>query len=376
MKMCVNSRGNWNDQYHRKGPNVDQFSWNQHGLSFSMRIKKNTMDSEIRYHVRESLQILEDSEYSPKGEDELQQDNFSFTITQNGNVFEVTVSKNENVCNNSNSNATSTGSQSYELLELQSSSHTKAKSENPSQTNQYPAECSDSTANHSRLPAVNNAWPTEVSNSNISVNRYQNPTPYNSYTWMETLSRCQYNNDPNLTQYPTYNAWQTLPPPTTCTQQSSYSKANYNNNLPLYNSIPGAKAKNSQHSVDMMLNERNIDQEMNENEESLRSEARMEEEYEDKDSPKSDATVKSEPVSPQSFLYREHICKWQDADEATGELRLCALSFPTMYEIVEHITAEHVTTDTDKLFFVCNWENCERKLQPFKARYKLINHIR
>ena len=76
-------------------------------------------------------------------------------------------------------------------------------------------------------------------------------------------------------------------------------------------------------------------------------------------------------------LRKDHVCQWQDINDSDGQLKTCAHEFATIFEIVEHISEAHVTVDTaegDRHF--CYWEGCDRKLHPFKARYKLINHIR
>ena len=348
----------------------------QHGIKvYVEKENRNTMDSEIRYKVRESFQLLGYSEYSLENEEQNRQDNFS-----------VRVSENKIVCTCNNSSNTPT----YKFLELQDSSCSQLKLGMPSQTNQaqsqletssltgqFPAGCIDPSANCSRPPAVSNVRLQNVPDSNTSMNSRQKLTACDNLP--ETLSRKQCNNDPNLTQYFAYNTWQTVE---LSNNSTAYSQVYYNNNSPFYSSIP--VAKQSEHSFHKMLNEtRDSDQETHEND-SPQDEHQIDEEHEEYErddcASSSNVSVKSEPVSPpvspQSFLHIEHVCRWQDVDVTKGKRKVCCDSFDTMYDLVEHITMEHVTTDTDKLFFVCNWENCERKLQPFKARYKLINHIR
>lgn len=58
-----------------------------------------------------------------------------------------------------------------------------------------------------------------------------------------------------------------------------------------------------------------------------------------------------------------------------GSGRKCGKIFNTMHEIVTHLTVEHVggpecTTHS------CFWSGCARNGKPFKAKYKLVNHIR
>lgn len=46
-----------------------------------------------------------------------------------------------------------------------------------------------------------------------------------------------------------------------------------------------------------------------------------------------------------------------------------------MHEIVAHITVEHVG-GPEQTNHSCYWQNCTRDGRPFKAKYKLVNHIR
>ncbi|KAK2891182.1 hypothetical protein Q8A67_013825 [Cirrhinus molitorella] len=70
----------------------------------------------------------------------------------------------------------------------------------------------------------------------------------------------------------------------------------------------------------------------------------------------------------------ELVCKWSDGHEGTGKPP-CARSFGTMYELVTHVTVEHVG-GPEHSDYVCHWENCARDRKPFKAKYKLVNHVR
>ncbi|KAL1285183.1 Zinc finger protein ZIC [Trichinella pseudospiralis] len=65
-------------------------------------------------------------------------------------------------------------------------------------------------------------------------------------------------------------------------------------------------------------------------------------------------------------------CMWTDA--TTGS-PCCERVFSNMYDIVSHLTVEHVGTQ-DSNYHVCFWKNCSRAGKPFKAKYKLVNHIR
>ena len=46
-----------------------------------------------------------------------------------------------------------------------------------------------------------------------------------------------------------------------------------------------------------------------------------------------------------------------------------------MHEIVTHLTVEHVG-GPECTTHACFWQGCSRNGRPFKAKYKLVNHIR
>ncbi|XP_028932143.1 zinc finger protein ZIC 4 isoform X1 [Ornithorhynchus anatinus] len=70
---------------------------------------------------------------------------------------------------------------------------------------------------------------------------------------------------------------------------------------------------------------------------------------------------------------QELICKWLEA--GPGPSRLCSKTFSTMHELVTHVTVEHVG-GPEQSNHICFWEECPREGKPFKAKYKLVNHIR
>ncbi|XP_013860251.1 zic family member 6 [Austrofundulus limnaeus] len=70
----------------------------------------------------------------------------------------------------------------------------------------------------------------------------------------------------------------------------------------------------------------------------------------------------------------ELVCKWSDGREGAGKVP-CSRAFGTMYELVTHVTVEHVG-GPEHSEYVCHWENCARDRKPFKAKYKLVNHVR
>ena len=93
----------------------------------------------------------------------------------------------------------------------------------------------------------------------------------------------------------------------------------------------------------------------------------------------SSSTSSSSSYSPGAFLRylrttphkQEYLCKWIDQDTK----HMCNRTFFTMHDIVTHLTVEHVG-GPDTSTHTCYWENCSRELKSFKAKYKLVNHIR
>ncbi|XP_048789156.1 zinc finger protein ZIC 5 [Lagopus muta] len=74
-------------------------------------------------------------------------------------------------------------------------------------------------------------------------------------------------------------------------------------------------------------------------------------------------------------IKQELICKWIDGEPPPGGGTPCSKTFSTMPELVGHVTVEHVG-GPEQSSHVCHWEECPREGKPFKAKYKLINHIR
>lgn len=73
-------------------------------------------------------------------------------------------------------------------------------------------------------------------------------------------------------------------------------------------------------------------------------------------------------------IKQEHTCLWVDGDQPEPK-KSCNKTFPSMHEIVAHITVEHVG-GPEQTNHSCYWQNCTRDGRPFKAKYKLVNHIR
>ncbi|CAF1325066.1 unnamed protein product [Adineta steineri] len=66
-----------------------------------------------------------------------------------------------------------------------------------------------------------------------------------------------------------------------------------------------------------------------------------------------------------------HICKWIDPDTN----QMCNRIFSHMQDIVTHLTIEHVS-GSEQSTHTCLWLDCCRNGRAFKAKYKLVNHIR
>uniref|UniRef100_A0A3B5BFZ4 Zinc finger protein ZIC 4-like n=1 Tax=Stegastes partitus TaxID=144197 RepID=A0A3B5BFZ4_9TELE len=77
----------------------------------------------------------------------------------------------------------------------------------------------------------------------------------------------------------------------------------------------------------------------------------------------------------------ELVCKWIDrtcSRQRFGRTAtsVCDQTFSSMHELVDHVTTEHVAAGLETLSHVCMWDECLRGGKAFKAKYKLINHIR
>ncbi|XP_075239447.1 uncharacterized protein LOC142335001 [Convolutriloba macropyga] len=73
-------------------------------------------------------------------------------------------------------------------------------------------------------------------------------------------------------------------------------------------------------------------------------------------------------------LKQDLSCLWVDQDQSEPK-KPCNKTFTTMHELVTHITVEHVG-GPEQSCHICYWQNCTRAGKPFKAKYKLVNHIR
>lgn len=68
-------------------------------------------------------------------------------------------------------------------------------------------------------------------------------------------------------------------------------------------------------------------------------------------------------------------CLWVDQNPVQGKRKPCGKQFTMMPDLVSHISDEHVSINDSNLH-VCYWQECVRSGLPFKAKYKLVNHIR
>ncbi|CAL8312884.1 unnamed protein product [Merluccius merluccius] len=74
-------------------------------------------------------------------------------------------------------------------------------------------------------------------------------------------------------------------------------------------------------------------------------------------------------------IKQELICKWIEPEQLCSPKKSCNKTFSTMHELVTHLTVEHVG-GPEQSNHICFWEECSREGKPFKAKYKLVNHIR
>lgn len=73
-------------------------------------------------------------------------------------------------------------------------------------------------------------------------------------------------------------------------------------------------------------------------------------------------------------IKQELSCLWVDQDQPNPK-KPCNKTFTSMHEIVTHITVEHVG-GPECTNHACYWQSCPRNGRSFKAKYKLVNHIR
>lgn len=71
--------------------------------------------------------------------------------------------------------------------------------------------------------------------------------------------------------------------------------------------------------------------------------------------------------------HKEMSCMWVDSDAPRS--KICGKAFNTLSDIVGHLTIEHVG-GPECTTHACYWQGCARNGRAFKAKYKLVNHIR
>jgi len=74
-------------------------------------------------------------------------------------------------------------------------------------------------------------------------------------------------------------------------------------------------------------------------------------------------------IKPQGKL--EFVCRWTLQQNVP-----CANVYASIQELVKHLSLEHVGGSEGNSSHICKWYECHRGGKPFKAKYKLINHIR
>ena len=73
---------------------------------------------------------------------------------------------------------------------------------------------------------------------------------------------------------------------------------------------------------------------------------------------------------------QEMSCMWVDQDTpGPAGRKLCGKVFNSLHDIVTHLTVEHVG-GPECTTHACFWQGCSRNGRAFKAKYKLVNHIR
>lgn len=85
----------------------------------------------------------------------------------------------------------------------------------------------------------------------------------------------------------------------------------------------------------------------------------------------SDGPVGGPPIA--GGQHQEYSCMWLDPD--TSGRKLCGKLFNSLSDIVTHLQVEHVG-GAESTTHACFWQGCSRNGKAFKAKYKLVNHIR
>jgi len=80
---------------------------------------------------------------------------------------------------------------------------------------------------------------------------------------------------------------------------------------------------------------------------------------------------------PMPTYHRGVLCRSPPGikQESSASTRPCGRTFTCVQEAVVHLAVEHVG-GPEQTDHTCRWLGCGRHGRPFKAKYKLINHIR
>uniref|UniRef100_A0A7E4VG81 Zinc finger protein n=1 Tax=Panagrellus redivivus TaxID=6233 RepID=A0A7E4VG81_PANRE len=68
-------------------------------------------------------------------------------------------------------------------------------------------------------------------------------------------------------------------------------------------------------------------------------------------------------------------CEWVLNPFQPYTSQICGQHFARIKDLVEHITKDHIGGQ-EVAEHICNWKGCDRTTRPFKAKYKLVNHLR
>ena len=71
---------------------------------------------------------------------------------------------------------------------------------------------------------------------------------------------------------------------------------------------------------------------------------------------------------------QEFVCRWTLLRNKISVP--CDKNYQSIQDLVKHLSLEHVGGSDGNSSHVCLWSDCHREGKPFKAKYKLINHIR
>ena len=82
----------------------------------------------------------------------------------------------------------------------------------------------------------------------------------------------------------------------------------------------------------------------------------------------SNAQIINQASQDVQSIQSSHFCQWSESGQT------CGAGFLSINDLVQHIQLNHFTLENSSHF--CYWNGCKRAGIPFKAKYKLVNHIR